>query len=73
MSGVQLNGYSSRVSKQQFKHIKIELDKYQKEKYPQLVHSLVNHDKKTHRSKTELIEQIKTSRQTEKQKASCNT
>ncbi|HNP22615.1 MAG TPA: relaxase/mobilization nuclease domain-containing protein [Panacibacter sp.] len=68
VSGVQLNGYSSRVSKQQFKHIKIELDKYQKEKYPQLVHSLVNHDKKTHRSKTELIEQIKTSRQTEKQK-----
>jgi len=68
VSGVQLNGYSSRVSKQEFKHIKIELDKYQQEKYPQLVHSLIDHDKKAHRSKTELIEQIKTSRQTEKQK-----
>ena len=68
VSGVQLNGYSSRISKQRFKHIKIELDKYQQEKYPQLVHSLVNHDKHTDHLKKELIERIKTSRQTEKQK-----
>lgn len=68
VSGVQLNGYSSRVSKQQFKHIKTELDKYQQEKYPQLVHSLVNHEKNRGEANTKLIERIKTSRQTEKQK-----
>lgn len=68
VSGVSLNSYSSRVSKQEFKHIKIELEKYQQEKYPELVHSLIDHDKKNQRSKTEIIERVKVTRQSEKQK-----
>lgn len=68
MSGVQVNGYSSRVSKQQFKHIKLELEKYQQQKFPELNHSAIDHDKKRQKSKEDIIEQVKSSRQTEKQK-----
>lgn len=67
VSGVQLNGYSSRVSKQQFKHIKIELDKYQQEKYPELVHSLIPHEKVSQKSKEEIIQAVQQIRQTDKQ------
>lgn len=67
-SGVQLNGYSSRVSKQQFKHIKLELEKFVQEKYPELSASAIIHDKKKHLSKAVLIEQAQNTRQTAKQK-----
>ncbi len=66
VSGTSLSGKSSRVSKQKFQHIKIELDKHQ-EKYPQLVHSLIQHQKNNPRSKEELIQYAKTNRQTIKQ------
>lgn len=45
MSGVKLNGLSSRISRSEFASIKVALDAYQKEKYPQLVHSLPRHGK----------------------------
>ena len=44
-SGTQLNGISSRVSRNEFAKIKLELDRYQKEKYPELVNSLPRHGK----------------------------
>lgn len=68
VSGVQLNGYSSRISKQQFKHIKLELDKFQKEKHPELIHSAIQHEKNIQKSKEEIIELVKSTRQTDKQK-----
>lgn len=67
-SGVQLNGYSSRVSKQQFKHIKLELEKFVQEKYPELSASAIIHDKSKQLSKAALIEQVQNTRQTAKQK-----
>lgn len=42
VSATQLNGLSSRMSRQQFSELKITLDAYQKEKYPQLT-SLPRH------------------------------
>ncbi len=45
MSGTQLNGRSSRVSKQEFQGIKIQLQEYQKLKYPELANSLPEHGK----------------------------
>lgn len=43
MSGSQINGRSSRISKQEFATIKIEMDKFQKEQFPELEHSLPCH------------------------------
>ena len=46
MSGVEIEtGKSSRVSREQFKEIKKELQQYQIEKYPELTHSIVDHEK----------------------------
>jgi len=45
MSGTQLNGRSSRVSKQQFQELKIQLQEYQKLRYPALSNSLPEHGK----------------------------
>ncbi len=67
VSGTQLNGRSSRISKQQLHHIKIVLDKYQREKYPQLVHSLPEHGKNKRLTKEAVVGRIKTERQTDKQ------
>jgi hypothetical protein len=67
VSGTQLNGRSSRVSKQKFHSIKLALDKYQREKYPQLIHSLPEHGKSKRMAKENVIEHIKASRQTNKQ------
>jgi Relaxase/Mobilisation nuclease domain len=44
-SAVQVNGKSSRVSKQEFAHILNELENYQQEKYPELIHSKNSHTK----------------------------
>lgn len=41
--GAQLNGLSSRISKQRFQEIKMELQAYQQEKYPELFNSLPKH------------------------------
>lgn len=46
MSGTKyITGRSNRISKADFQKLKIELQEYQKEKYPQLQHSLPEHGK----------------------------
>jgi hypothetical protein len=67
ISGTQLNGRSSRISKQKLHSIKLALDKYQREKYPQLKHSLPEHGRGQRLAKEGIIERIKTERQTHKQ------
>lgn len=67
ISGTQLNGRSSRVSKQKFHSIKLALQKYQLEKYPQLKHSLPEHGKSERLAKEAIVERVKTERQTDKQ------
>jgi hypothetical protein len=67
VSGTQLNGRSSRVSKQKFHSIKLALQKYQREKYPELINSLPEHGKEKRMAKENLIEHIKANRQTDKQ------
>lgn len=46
MSGSQLNGMSSRISKTDFEAVKTNLQYYQRQKYPQLVNSLPEHGSK---------------------------
>lgn len=67
ISGVALSGYSARISKQQFKYIKIELNKFQQEKYPELAHSLIAHEKNKTKSKEGIVQAVKNIRQTDKQ------
>jgi hypothetical protein len=42
-SGTQINGLSSRISKKQLADLKLELDAFQKEQFPELVNSLPEH------------------------------
>jgi Relaxase/Mobilisation nuclease domain len=42
-SGTQINGLSSRISKKELADLKLELDVYQKEQFPELFHSLPQH------------------------------
>ncbi len=51
-SGIKVNGKSARVSKQEFTHILSELERYQQEKYPELVHSKNSH------TKTKLVDKV---------------
>jgi hypothetical protein len=67
VSGTQLNGRSSRLSKQEFKHLKLSLEAYQREHYPELIHSIVEHDKHTQQTKENLFKIFKAERQTGKQ------
>lgn len=67
VSGCQLNGRSSRMSKQQFSSLKTKLQEYQKEKYPELSNSIVAHDKGTHLSQEALIKSVIAERQTNKE------
>ena len=46
IAGVGLDGKSTRITRKEFKDLKIRLQEYQKEKYPELSHSIVNHSKK---------------------------
>ncbi len=41
--GSQLNGKSSRISQDEFENLKVTLDAYQREKYPELSNSLPEH------------------------------
>lgn len=66
-AGVKLDGYSSRISKQQFHHLKIELEKFQQEKFPQLSASLINHKGTRTQSKQQIIEAVGNFRQAHKQ------
>jgi hypothetical protein len=46
MSGTKYRtGESNRISRDEFRNIKLKLDSYQREKYPELIHSLPAHDK----------------------------
>jgi len=46
MSSTKLiTGESNRITRQEFKELKLTLDAYQKEKYPELIHSLPHHGK----------------------------
>ena len=45
VSATQLNGKSSRISQKEFANIKLALDAYQRQQYPQLIHSLQDHGK----------------------------
>ena len=68
VSGTNVAGYSSRISKQQLHHIKLELDKFQRERYPELKHSLPNHGAKTKGlAKDSILQKVKAERQTNKQ------
>jgi Relaxase/Mobilisation nuclease domain len=53
-SGIQVNGKSARVSKQEFAHILSELENYQQEKYPELIHSKNSHTKTKEVDKVQL-------------------
>ncbi|WP_439131466.1 relaxase/mobilization nuclease domain-containing protein [Polaribacter sp.] len=46
ISGVGMDGKSTRISRQDFKDFKIKLQDYQQERYPELSKSIVNHSKK---------------------------
>jgi hypothetical protein len=45
MSGVTIEGTSTRISRKDFREFKIQLQEFQKQKYPELSHSLVEHSK----------------------------
>ncbi|MFN8288988.1 MAG: relaxase/mobilization nuclease domain-containing protein [Chitinophagaceae bacterium] len=65
-SGTMLNGRSAWVSNQKFKSIKLALDRYQRETYPFLVHSLPDYEKTKKQTKEVMIERLKANRQTNK-------
>ena len=45
ISATQLNGKSSRISKQEFEQLKINMDRFQREHFSELSHSLPQHGK----------------------------
>lgn len=45
LAGVALDGLATRISRQQFKDFKIKLQNFQKERFPELSHSIVDHAK----------------------------
>lgn len=55
-SGTQVNGRSSRVSKQEFRRILNELEAYQQTNYPELTHSKNNHTRMQECDRSKLIE-----------------
>lgn len=65
-SGTQLNGRSARISNQKFRSIKLTMDRYQRDNYPFLVHSLPDYLNEKRLSKEALVTKLKTSRQTTK-------
>lgn len=66
-SGTSLDGYSARISKQKFHQIKLALEAYQKERYPELIHSVVEHSPKKPKTKEAILQTIKAARQTTKE------
>lgn len=46
IAGVGIDGKSTRISREEFKKFKVKLQEYQKEQYPELNNSIVNHVKK---------------------------
>jgi hypothetical protein len=69
VSGTSLNGRSSRISKQEHQRIKITLEKYQREKYPELTHSRVAHQELFRQpTKEQIVTLVQQNRQTTKAK-----
>lgn len=67
MSAVDLAGRSTRISKANFEKLKLELDRYQKEHYPELIHSLPEHGRKGRESSRQsIVEHIQSARSSEK-------
>jgi hypothetical protein len=69
VSGINLKGYSSRQSKQQFKSMKLHLERFINERFPELVHSAIQHE----RSKLVIprtVEAIKAKRYSDKERLS---
>jgi hypothetical protein len=56
-------GRSVRISKQRFKEIKNELQDYHREKYPELIHSIVDHDKKKQKISEREYQTVKRTKQ----------
>ncbi|NOT91961.1 relaxase/mobilization nuclease domain-containing protein [Ferruginibacter sp.] len=65
-SGVKINGRSSRVSKQTFTHILNELEKYQQEKYSNLIYSKNSHTKTKIADKEQLVAYLQKTRKSNK-------
>lgn len=65
-SGVQVNGRSSRVSKQEFSRILNELEAYQQSKYPELHYSKNSHNKVQEADSNKLLETFKQKRKSKK-------
>lgn len=67
MSAVDLAGRSARISKKDFEQLKLDLDTYQREHYPELKHSLPEHRRKSREvTRAAIIENIQSQRQSEK-------
>ena len=61
MSGCKYKtGEANRLSHKQFRDLKLELDEYQREKYPNLIHSLPKHGKKNSKEYTGKEQILKT-------------
>lgn len=65
-SGTQINGRSSRVSKQEFKRILNELEAYQQSSYPELTYSRNNHNKVQEADRNKLLESFVQNRKSKK-------
>lgn len=66
MSATQLNGMSSRVSRDDFAALKVELDRYQKDHYPEIIHSSPRHGKSKLAPEKEIVIPAKSGRASEK-------
>jgi hypothetical protein len=66
VSGIKTNGFSSRQSKSEFKKMLVELEQFQREKYPQLEYSKNEHSYQTHKNKEKLLIHFKQTRQKNK-------
>lgn len=68
-SGTQYcTGLANRVSKQEFQHMKVKLQEYQKEHYPELANSMPNHKREKTRSKYMNTEKKQNAERGEEQK-----
>lgn len=65
-SGVQVNGRSSRISKQEFAKILNELESYQQTNYPELNYSKNNHNRVQEVYRNKLLESFKHKRKSKK-------
>lgn len=65
-SGVKTNGRSSRVSKQTFAHILNDLETYQQETYPNLIHSKNTHAKIKMPDRKQLVSHLQKTRKSNK-------